>query len=219
VPREATRTNIPLAAPRCSLSRALLSLAAQEFTVFHAIGIVFAIWALTLTVLGVRDGKFPGVLHGAGERTVIGVSVLFAAASIGTAIFVLKPEKKEEAVAAESKTQANPKPSPSAGAAAPTPSSKGASQLKLTADPTGNLRFNTNALSAKRGAIRITLTNPSPVDHNITLQTPQGVKGGPTVGKGATSTVLAVLKPGSYTYYCSVPGHREAGMQGTLTVK
>jgi plastocyanin len=197
----------------------LLSLAAQEFTVFHAIGIVFALFALTVTVLGIRNPNFPGALKGGGERAVIGISVLFAAAAIGTAIFVLKGERKEEAKAAESKAEANPKPSPSAGASAPTPSSKGATQLKLTADPTGNLKFNTDALSGKAGTVRITLTNPSPVDHNVTLQTPQGVKGGPTVGKGGSSTVTAQLKPGSYTYYCSVPGHREAGMQGTLTVK
>jgi uncharacterized cupredoxin-like copper-binding protein len=31
--------------------------------------------------------------------------------------------------------------------------------------------------------------------------------------------VSAQLKPGNYTFYCSVPGHRQAGMQGTLTVK
>ena len=36
---------------------------------------------------------------------------------------------------------------------------------------------------------------------------------------GGTKSFSATLKPGTYTYYCSVPGHREAGMQGTLTVK
>src|SRR5205823_1730984 len=123
------------------------------------------------------------------------------------------------AEAATFKAKASPRPSPSAGASAqPSQASKGASQLKLTADPTGNLKFNTNALSAKAGTVQIALTNPSPLQHNVTLQTPQGVKGGPTVGHGGTSTVTAQLKAGRYTYYCSVPGHRQAGMQGTLTI-
>jgi plastocyanin len=213
------RAVCPLAARRCSLSRALLSLAATDFTAFHVIGIVLAAWAVLLTFLGVTRPDFPGKVKGGGERAVLGISVVLALGAIGTAIGTAKTEKKEEPEAAKSKAEANPPPSPTAGAGGPTATQKGASQLKLTADPTGNLKFNTDALSAKAGAVRITLTNPSPVDHNVTLQTPQGVKGGPTVGKGGTSTVSAQLKPGSYVYYCSVPGHREGGMQGKLTVK
>jgi plastocyanin len=208
-----------LASRGCSLSRALLSLAAADFTVFHAIGIVLACWAVLVTFLGITRPDFPGKVKSGGEKAVLGISVLLAFAVIGTAIGTVKGEKKEQATASEFKAKSNPKPSPTAGASAPTPTQKGASQLKLTADPTGNLKFNTDALSAKAGTVRITLTNPSPVNHNITLQTPQGVKGGPTVGKGRTSTVVAPVKPGSYAYYCSVPGHREGGMQGTLTVK
>jgi plastocyanin len=193
----------------------LLTLAASQFTAFHVVGIIFACWAVLVTVLGITRPDFPG----GAERIVEGISILLAISTVGLAIGTVKGEKKEEAEAATSKAKANPKPSPKAGAAAPTPSQQGSSQLKLTADPTGNLKFNTNALSAKAGAVQITLTNPSPVQHNVTLQTPQGVKGGPTVGKGGTSSVKTTLKAGTYTYYCSVPGHRQAGMQGTLTVK
>ena len=193
-------------------------LAAQNFTVFHAIGILFAIWAVTVTFLGITRPDFPGAIKGGTERAVLAIPVVLALATILTAVFVTKGEKKEKAQAATFKAKSNPKPSPSAGASAPTPASKGTSQLKLTADPTGNLKFNTNALSAKAGTVQITMTNPSPLQHNITLQTPQGVKGGATVGTGKTSTVVAALKAGTYTFYCSVPGHRQAGMQGTLTV-
>jgi plastocyanin len=185
----------------------LLPLAAQTFTVFHAIGIVFACWAVLVTFLGVTRPDFPGKVKGPGEKTVVGISVALALGSVGTAIFILKGEKEKPKAEAAA---------PSAGAAAP---ATGASQqLKLSADPTGNLKFNTNALSAKAGTVRITLSNPAPLSHNVTLQTPQGVKGGATVPQGGTSTVVATLKPGTYTYYCSVPGHRQAGMQGTLTV-
>jgi plastocyanin len=193
----------------------LLSLAATQFTAYHVLGIVFACWAVLLTFVGIRRPDFPA----GGEKAVLGISVVLAFAVIGTAIGTVKGEKKEPAKAAEVKGQSNPNPSPPAATTTPAPSQKGASQLKLTADPTGNLKFNTNALSAKAGPVTITMTNPSPVSHNVTLQTPQGVKGGATVGKGGTSTVTATLKPGNYVYYCSVPGHRQAGMQGTLTLK
>ena len=49
----------------------------------------------------------------------------------------------------------------------------------------------------------------------FTLVGPEGKQ----VSGGATSRIVVNLKPGSYTFYCSVPGHEQAGMKGTLTVR
>jgi plastocyanin len=100
-------------------------------------------------------------------------------------------------------------------------SSSGGAQSKLSVDAvaSGALKFNKSSLSAKAGKVTITMANPSPVEHGVAI-TGNGVsQTGQTVGKGGTSTVTVSLKPGKYTFYCPVPGHRAAGMEGTLTVK
>jgi uncharacterized cupredoxin-like copper-binding protein len=103
---------------------------------------------------------------------------------------------------------------------APSQSAGGGGQsLSLQADPSGNLRFNKKTLSAKAGKVTIVMKNPSPLSHNVSIQGPGVNQMGQTVATGGTSTVSATLKPGKYTFYCSVPGHRQAGMFGTLTVK
>ena len=95
----------------------------------------------------------------------------------------------------------------------------GAGALKLSADPSGALKFSTSSLNAKSGKVTIAMTNPASLQHGVAL-TGKGVnKTGAIVSSGGTSTVSATLKPGTYTFYCPVPGHRQAGMQGTLTVK
>jgi plastocyanin len=68
--------------------------------------------------------------------------------------------------------------------------------------------------------VTIDFTNMSSLPHNMTIQ--QGTNG-PVIGStptfsGGSKTLNVTLKPGTYTFYCSVPGHRQAGMQGTLTV-
>lgn len=95
------------------------------------------------------------------------------------------------------------------------------STVTESADPSGALKFVKSTLTAKAGTVTIEFTNKSPLAHNFTLQ--QGTSG-PVVGAtptfmGGTKTLTVKLKAGTYTFYCSVPGHRAAGMQGTLTVQ
>jgi uncharacterized cupredoxin-like copper-binding protein len=102
--------------------------------------------------------------------------------------------------------------------AGPAPSG-GTSKLSLAADPGGKLRFDKKALQAAAGKVTIVMKNPAPLSHNVSIEGPGINEMGETVGQGGTSTASANLKAGRYTFYCSVPGHREGGMVGTLTVK
>lgn len=96
-----------------------------------------------------------------------------------------------------------------------------AGAISLAADPTGQLKFTTSSLTAKAGKVTIQFTNNAPLAHNLTIQ--QGTSG-PVIGAtptfmGGTKTLTLNVKPGTYTYFCSVPGHKDAGMHGTLTVR
>lgn len=112
--------------------------------------------------------------------------------------------------------------SPTATTGTPAPSSSPASSsgpLKLAANPEGQLTYSTKQLSAKAGKVTIVMANMSPVPHNVTVAQGSTVEGAtPTFEKGSRTLTLN-LKPGTYTFYCSVPGHRQAGMEGTLTVQ
>jgi plastocyanin/mono/diheme cytochrome c family protein len=90
--------------------------------------------------------------------------------------------------------------------------------LSIPADPTGALAFVTRKASAPAGKVTISMPNKAPIQHNIAIKGP--VSGnGPIVGSGGDSKFTATLKPGTYTFYCQVPGHEAGGMKGTLTVK
>lgn len=117
----------------------------------------------------------------------------------------------------------------SSSAATPTTSSAtstaaapaaGASSVSLEANKEGQLEYNTKSLSAKAGTISIDFTNASPLAHNVTIESASGEKVGATpTFSGGSKTLSVSLKPGTYKFFCSVPGHRQAGMEGTLTVK
>ncbi len=92
--------------------------------------------------------------------------------------------------------------------------------LKLSADPNGALKFNTDKLNAKAGPVTIDFDNPASLSHDVTVIDKNGRELARTdlVAQGKTNLSVS-LQPGTYTYFCSVPGHREGGMEGTLTVK
>jgi plastocyanin len=209
---------------------------ATTINAFHIVGGALAVWAVLLAGLGVLRSDFPpkGL-----EKVVIAISALLVAGAIGTAIATggeKKPKGQEQAgVKNLTGKEGSAPPAPGTGTPAPgtganngqatgggkkqTPQAS-AQTLTLSANPSGQLSFDKTSLSGNAGVVRIVLSNPAPLPHNISLEGPGGLsKQGPTVGKGGNSQVQAQLKPGTYTYFCSVPGHRQAGMQGTLTIK
>jgi plastocyanin len=96
----------------------------------------------------------------------------------------------------------------------------GGSTVKFEADPSGELAYTTTKASAKAGEVTVDFNNPQSLTHDVAIEDSGGKEVGKTelIGEGETSTSVE-LKPGTYTFYCTVPGHREAGMEGTLTVK
>ena len=122
--------------------------------------------------------------------------------------------------------------SPSTPAAPATPTSTtpstpaaaggGAGQaLSVSANPEGQLKYSTSTLTAKHGKVSITFTNMAPLSHNLTVASPSGAQVGATATfQGGSKTLsLGNLTAGVYKFYCTVPGHRAAGMEGTLTVQ
>jgi mono/diheme cytochrome c family protein len=92
-------------------------------------------------------------------------------------------------------------------------------KLTLDADPTGALAFSAGKATAPVGALELIMKNPASIQHNIAVEGGGVDKKGAVVGKGGTSMVKVTLKPGKYTFLCTVPGHADGGMKGTLTVK
>jgi plastocyanin len=82
------------------------------------------------------------------------------------------------------------------------------------------LDYTSKTATAKAGKVTVNFTNPQALTHDVAIEDSSGKTIGKTelIAEGSDSTVVD-LKPGEYTFYCTVPGHREAGMEGTLTVK
>ena len=88
--------------------------------------------------------------------------------------------------------------------------------LTIPAEETGALAFETSRATAEPGPLQVVMPNPSPIQHNIALK--DGPIG-PVVGTGGRSVFETKVTAREYVYYCSVPGHEEGGMKGTLTVE
>ena len=200
---------------------------------FYIAGGLLVVWAFTLSLgLGMRKPDFPGSL--AGQRAVVAVTAVLVLAAVATAVLTagvpakgsVPPTKTQElapvpvvsapvpASASTETTASTPAPAP---ASAPS-SGKAGTSLTLAANPSGLLAYNTKQLSAKAGTVTITMTNMSPLEHNVTLVRGSTVLGATPSFQGGSKSLTLNLKPGTYTFYCSVPGHRAAGMEGTLTV-
>jgi plastocyanin len=155
----------------------------------------------------------------AAPASAAGTTTEAAAAPANTA------STKTEAPAAPANTASTKAAAPAAPAntastkaAAPAAAGGSSSRLALAANPGGQLSYDTKQLSAKAGTVTITLTNMAPVEHNAAIAQGSTVLGSTPTFTGGQKSFTLSLKPGTYTFFCSVPGHRQAGMEGTLSV-
>ncbi len=198
-------------------------------TLFFICGIALALSAVTVSLVGLKVKSFPGRAF---PLVILWFAILVGGA---TTFAVLHAKDEEKAKAAElvpaGKEFEEEGNDNAAGAAAPGGGEKSAGKaesttakgpggtLKLEADPT-EIAYDTTELSSKPGKVTIDFTNPATLEHDVAIEGPEGeeIATSPLIGKGKTS-VSANLAPGTYTFFCTVPGHREAGMEGTLVVK
>jgi plastocyanin len=90
----------------------------------------------------------------------------------------------------------------------------------VEADPGGAPVFRPDALRAEAGRVALELVNPSTTAHSLCVESEtQGALGCTGTFRGDRSVLRLRLEPGTYTFFCSVPGHKDAGMRGTLTVE
>jgi plastocyanin len=221
-------------------------LAAEKSKVpFYIAGGLLVLWALTLSLgLGLRKPDFPGSLRG--QRIVGAITAVFVIGAASTAVITSGGSDTASAAAQSTTTAASEAPasgsaateapasskpapatstatkSPTATTGTPAPASSPAAsattKLKLAANPAGQLAYDTKQLSAKAGTVTIEMTNMSPIEHDVAISEGSKIVGQTPVFAGGSKSVTVKLKPGTYTFFCTVPGHRQAGMEGTLTV-
>ena len=100
-----------------------------------------------------------------------------------------------------------------------TASSGGGGTVAFTAAEDGSLAYEEDSAETEAGAVTVELDNPSSTPHNVVIEGPDGDVGGTDVVTGDTTSADVELEPGDYVFYCSVSGHRDAGMEGDLTVE
>lgn len=196
-------------------------------TLFYIFGIGLAISSVVVTFLGLKVKGFPG-------KAFPLVVIWFVVFVIGSATFSVRHANDEHAAhaaaderagevyeaeghdveAEDSGSEGKAKGSGDEGGA----SAQGGETLQLAADPAA-LAYDTAELSASAGEITIDFSNPSAIEHDVAIEQDGEEIAATDVITESEATLTADLEAGSYTFLCTVPGHAEAGMEGTLTVR
>jgi plastocyanin len=210
-------------------------------TIYFYAGGALVLCALVFSFIGIRGKKtFPP-----SGSVMAGVAALFAVLVVGTAAYAVanareevehrEHEEAEEGSEAAEEVAAEQEGSEEAGAAPAAQEAGGVSEggqppgaepgggeaqsFDITSPEDGSLVYEPDSIDAAAGTITLAYANPSPVPHNINLEVE-----GETIAEsedvtGAETSIEQELAPGQYVFYCSIPGHRESGMEGTLTVE
>lgn len=177
----------------------------MDKTLFFVFGIALVISAVGIALIGLKFENFPS-----NRGALFGVIMYFAALVGATAVFAVlnaRDEQHKEEAEAAAATSTTTSAAPSSG------------PVQLAADPS-TIAYTTTSLQANAGNVTIDFNNPNQaIPHDVCVQAGSGPpQCSKQVTGGKTTLDLKNLKPGSYTFFCSVDSHEAAGMKGTLTV-
>ncbi|MGN6664586.1 MAG: plastocyanin/azurin family copper-binding protein [Solirubrobacterales bacterium] len=209
-------------------------------TLFYVCGGILAVSAVTVSFVGLKLPKFPG-------KFLPVIILWFAVFVVSATTFATRysgeehekkaaeyaryfeeveggeksAEGKSAGGGAEAGGEGSAQEEESAGSGEGAKEAKGggaSTTLQLEASPSA-LEFDTTHLEAKAGKVTIDFTNPAPLPHDVVIEQNGKELAGTEEITESKASATADLKPGTYTFFCSVPGHRQAGMEGTLVVK
>ena len=214
-------------------------------TLFYVFGIGLAVSAVLVSFLGLKVKGFPGKAF---PLVVVWFTIFVAGATTFSVLHAQDEEaahaaedthasevNEEEAADVEAEEAAEEEAGaegheaeagegqegaekPSGGEAKPEAAAGATTTLTLTADTTA-LAYDKKSLNAKAGKVLLTFDNPSAIPHDVAIEQDGEEIAATELISESSAALNADLEPGSYTFLCTVPGHAEAGMEGTLTVK
>ncbi len=178
------------------LASALAVLAAAPSKApFYVAGALLACWAVVIAIVGIRRPGFPS--SKGGRRGVILASLVLVLGAAGTAIATAGEDEEGEEAGAEATS----------------------SEFRLVADASGTIAYDRTEGTVKAGTVTIRLANASSTEHNVAVAQGARELGRSDTVTGADTELEVGLRPGEYEFYCTVDGHRAAGMEGTLTAR
>jgi plastocyanin len=201
-------------------------------TLFYVFGIALAVSAVLVSIAGLRMRDFPGKAF---PVVVLWFAILVGGAAT-FAVLHAKDEKSDksaefEKAGKEIEKETSSGPFEASGSeegeakggeveAEPEAAAKGPGGTVELAAAESELKFDTTELTSKPGKVTIDFNNPSTIPHNVEIEDESGkVLGGTETIAGKEESATVELAAGTYTFFCSIPGHRQAGMEGTLVVK
>jgi plastocyanin len=206
-------------------------------TIFFIFGIALAVSAILVSFAGLKLKDFPGkampvvvlwfailvggattfaVLHAKDEDKAKGAELQQAGAEIEKETSSGPFESGGESAEGAEEEAGSEEEAPAKAGSEETAGSGGTVELAAEASA---IAYDTTELTSKPGKVTIDFENPSAIGHDVAIeQNGKQLGVSEQITEGSTS-VTVNLKPGTYTFFCTVPGHRQAGMEGTLTVR
>jgi plastocyanin len=186
--------------------------------VYYTLGILLVVWALGISFLGLARDDFPP--SGSGARLLIGISGVIVVGALVALLATTEKEHPKEEAAAEAAAKKQEKPpsgAPPAQQPKPAPAAQGGKTVKATEKEFSIALAGGNSLKA--GKYTFAVQNAGKIQHDLAIEGQGKEVKTPLIDGGQSKDLAATLKAGKYKFYCTVPGHEQAGMKVDVTVK